>query len=71
MTFVTCKLNKVLSSYHFKYFQNNPILTSGDYTNPPDLPTLKVTLPPGEVVVSIFFTKMREKDELKGTRSRF
>ena len=49
----------------------NPPLGELGLTNPSDLPTLKVTLPPGEVVVSIFFTKMRGKDELKGTRSRF
>ena len=38
------------SAYHFKYFQNIPILESRDRTNPPtpDLPTLKAYPTPGE-----------------------
>ena len=36
--------------YHFKYFQNNPILKSKDYTNPPTFQLWKFTLAPGEVV---------------------
>ena len=39
MTILTWK--QVWSAYHLKYFQNNQILKSRDYTNPPYLPTLK------------------------------
>ena len=47
---------KVWSAYHFKYFQNNPILKSRDRTNPPPTSQLwKFTLPPGKVVGSKFF----------------
>ena len=45
MTILTCK--KVKSAYHFKYFQNNPILKSRDHTNPLT-PTLKAYPTPAE-----------------------
>ena len=66
--------NLQTSAYHFKYFQNNPILKSRNRTNPfiaPDLPTLKVYHTPGKVAGSKIFAKMRGKDELKGTWNNF
>ena len=56
----------IWSTYHFKYFQNNQYFL---ITLP--LPTLKLTLLSGEVVGSIFFAKMRGKNEPKGSRSNF
>ena len=50
---------------------NNQIFKSRDYTNPPDLTTLKAYPTPEKVVGSFFITKIREKDELKGMCSNF
>ena len=57
---------KVWRAYHFKYFLDRI------NTPPPDLPTLKAYPTPGESgEFEIFLPKMREKDELKRTRSIF
>ena len=46
------------SAYHFKCFQNNPILKSRDRTNPPDILTLTAYPTPGEGGrLGIFFLK--------------
>ena len=64
--------NNVWSAYHLKYFQNNYVLKSRDYTKPPDLLTLKAyPTPDGGGRLIFFFAKIREKDELKGTWSNF
>ena len=64
MTILTC--NKGWSAYHFKYFQNNPILKLRDHTNPPDLPTLKAYPTPAEGGrFEIFSLKWGEKMNLK------
>ena len=45
--------NKVSSAYHFKYFQNNPILKeTRDYTNHPRPPKFESLPYPGKVACS-------------------
>ena len=54
--------NKVWSGYHFRYFQNIPILKSRDRTNPLTSQLWKLTLPSEKVVRSKF---LRGKDEVQ------
>ena len=57
-----------ITSNIFKIYQfKNPGIASHPT---PNLPTLKLTLPTGKVVGSIFFF-LKGKDELEGTRSNF
>ena len=51
--FVKMLKNYDSSAYHFKYFQNNPILKSRKCTTPPRQ-LWELTLPPGKVVGSVF-----------------
>ena len=62
--------NKLVSAYHFKYFQNNPIQKSRDRTNAPYLPTLNAYSTPG-VGGRFIILSLKWKVELEGTRSNF
>ena len=60
MKFLLAKKKFGVHAFHFKCFQNNPIVKLQEFTNPPPPPPNFESLPyRGEVVVSVFFAKMR------------